>query len=167
MQETRHPSAAQSALNILHRIEDGILVGLLTLMILIASIQILMRNVLGLSIIWGDILVRILVLWIGLVGAMIACRTSGHIRIEIINRYLPGRVKACVSSVVHLFTASVCALAAFHGFRFLSMERQFGSVAFAAVPTWVCEAIIPMAFTVITARYLIQFWMSLKKPHQP
>jgi len=49
----------------LYRLEDGILFALVLLMIGMAVTQILLRNLFHSAIIWGDMLVRILVLWIG------------------------------------------------------------------------------------------------------
>ena len=34
-------------------------------------------------------------------------------------------------------------------------ERIAGTIAFASVPTWVCELILPVAFGVIGLRYLL------------
>ena len=75
-------------LNVVYRIEDGILVALLALMIALAAVQIFLRNFFGAGIIWGDVLVRVLVLWIGLIGAMIATRQNKHISIDLVARFL-------------------------------------------------------------------------------
>ena len=47
---------------ILLRLEDGVLVGLLLLLISIAVLQILLRNLFDSGVYWGDFLVRILLL---------------------------------------------------------------------------------------------------------
>jgi hypothetical protein len=43
------------------------------------------------------------------------------------------------------------------------MEFSDGGMAFANVPSWLCEAIIPFAFTVIALRYFLLSFMNLKK----
>ena len=63
----------------LYRVENGILAVLLLSMLAMAVLQILMRNLFETGIIWGDILVRILLLWVGLAGAMVASRQGNHI----------------------------------------------------------------------------------------
>jgi len=50
--------------------EDGILVVLLSVMILVAAAQILLRNFFDIGLSWGDQALRILVLWVGLMGAV-------------------------------------------------------------------------------------------------
>lgn len=144
------------------RIEDGILVALLALMIVLAAGQILLRNFFGAGIIWGDMLVRVLVLWIGLFGAMIATRQNAHISIDLVARYLPTRLDLPVKAGVQLFAAGVCALAAFYSFVFVQAEYYDGGMAFGQVPVWVCEAIMPLAFAVMSLRYLMMSLMRFK-----
>jgi hypothetical protein len=43
------------------------------------------------------------------------------------------------------------------------MEFADGGIAFAQVPIWFCEAIIPFAFTVISLRYFLLSFLNLKK----
>ncbi len=149
------PTKTTPILLILYRLEDGILVGLLLLLIGLAAWQIFLRNLFESSIFWGDILTRILVLWIGLVGAMVASRQNKHINIDILSRYLSERSKQVVNGITGLFTGVICSVIAWHSFRFVQMEFESKSVAFAQIPSWVCEAVIPFAFSVIALRYFI------------
>jgi TRAP-type C4-dicarboxylate transport system permease small subunit len=148
---------------ILHRVEDAILVGLLLMMIGMTVLQIFLRNLFEAGIVWSDVMVRILVLWVGLVGAMVASRQDNHITIDILDRYLPERAKVYANFVVKLFTALICTITAYYSLLFVQMEFVDGDMAFAQVPTWLCEAIIPFAFTVIALRYFLLSFMNLKK----
>ncbi len=150
-------------ISIFRKIEDVVLVSLLLLMISMAVIQIFLRNFFDAGIVWADPLVRILVLWIGLIGAMVASRTGNHISIDVISRYLPDSVKRITSLGVYLFTAGITALMTWHSFRFVAMEKAEGITAFANVPAWICEAIIPLAFGIICIRYLLIFLNRLLK----
>ena len=140
---------------ILQKFEDGILIGLLLLMITIAVFQILLRNLFDSCITFGDELIRILVLWISLVGAMVASRNNSHINIDLVSRYLPGPVKKFSTVLVGIFTALVCAAMAYFSLNFVMLEKSEGIIAFSGVPAWVCESIIPLAFAVISFRYLL------------
>jgi TRAP-type C4-dicarboxylate transport system permease small subunit len=95
------------------------------------------------------------VLWIGLVGAMVASRTDNHISIDILSRYLPARIKRITTLAVHVFTAGVTAVMAWFSLEFVQMEKGDSLIAFANVPAWVCESIIPIAFLVICIRYTL------------
>ncbi|RZB36750.1 MAG: hypothetical protein SRB2_01829 [Desulfobacteraceae bacterium Eth-SRB2] len=147
----------------LHRLEDAVLVGLLLIMIGMAVTQIFLRNVFEAGIVWSDVMVRILVLWVGLIGAMVASRHDNHIAIDILNRYMPERAKVYANFVIKLFTALICTIVAYYSLLFVQMEFADGGMAFAQVPTWLCEAIIPFAFTVIALRYFLLSFMNLKK----
>lgn len=142
-------------INLLYKIEDGILIGVLLSMLLMAVLQIFLRNFFSSGVLWGDAMVRILVLWVGLLGAMIATRNNNHINIDIISRFLPENLKNISQLIVQVFAAFVCAVMTWHSFRFILMEMEYETNAFASVPAWVCESIIPFAFAVICIRYTI------------
>ena len=147
---------------VIYRIEDSILVGLLLLMIFLSVLQIFLRNFFGAGIVWSEVLVRILVLWVGLIGAMVASRQGNHINIDIMDRYLSGRAKNLVKFVVEIFTALICIVVAYYSLQFVQMEFSDGGVSFAKVPEWLCEAIIPFAFTVISLRYFLLSFINFK-----
>lgn len=145
------------------KVEDYILVGLLLTMIFMAVLQIALRNIFDSGIVWGDALVRVLVLWLGLIGAMAASRTDNHISIDVVSRYLPAALKRYTRILVYLFTLAVTGLMTFHAARFVAMEKADGMIAFANVPAWICEAIIPAAFGIITIRYFFLLIQELFK----
>ena len=163
MKEEPRKSFVERAQMILYRVEDSILVGLLLLMITMAVLQIFLRNLFDTGIVWSDVLVRILVLWVGLLGAMVASRQGNHINIDILDRFLPERAKVVVSFVVEVFTAFICTIVAYYSLQFVQMEFADGGMAFAKVPVWLCEAIIPFAFVVIAIRYILLSIINLKK----
>jgi TRAP-type C4-dicarboxylate transport system permease small subunit len=146
--------AIARTLHVLHRVEDATLALLLGSMILLAPLQMFLRNFFDASIPWADPLIRVLVLWVGLLGAVAASRTNRHISIDVLSRALPTRTRAGVSIATSLFTTIVAGLVAYHSGRFVATEFEYGSVAFSGIPAWMCEVIIPVAFGVIALRYL-------------
>lgn len=163
MKEKPRKSFVERAQMILYRVEDSILVGLLLLMITLAVLQIFLRNLFDTGLVWSDVLVRILVLWVGLLGAMVASRQGNHINIDIMERFLPERAKIVVNFIVQLFTAFICTIVAYYSLQFVQMEFADGGMAFAKVPVWLCEAIIPFAFVVIAMRYVLLSIINLKR----
>ena len=145
----------------LYRIEDGILVGLLLLMILLAVTQIILRNVLGIGIVWADISIRILVLWLGLVGAMVAARKGEHIKIDLITKYLKSKLSLLVQATTDFFTAVVCLVVLFYSIKFVRLEYIDGMHAFGRVPIWFCQMIIPFSFLVMSFRYSVRTVLNL------
>lgn len=146
----------------LEKIEDSLLIALLLIMISMAVLQIILRNLFESGILWADPLVRTLVLWIGLIGAMIASRNNHHINIDIITRYLPGLAQKISTLIICIFAAAVCTIMTYFSVAFVRMEKQDGMTAFADIPVWICESIIPVAFAVISVRYILLSITALK-----
>lgn len=139
----------------LHRAEEALLVLLLLAMVLVAVAQIVLRNGFDAGFLWGDSFLRVLVLWITLVGALVASRGQRHISIDVAGKYLPPVAAKAAAVFNGLFTAAVCFLLAWYSFEFVKMEYEYPSMAFANIPTWLCESIMPIAFSLIGVRYLI------------
>ena len=154
-----------SARTALLKLEDFILIGMLFTAIVLAVVQIFLRNFFDSGIVWGDVLLRIIVLWIGMFGAMYASRNNEHINIEIGIKYLSEKIKPYVQAVVFLFTATVCGIVAWYSIGFVISDYQDGAIAFSKVPVWVTEVIIPIAFANIAIRYIIlTLLLFVKKP---
>lgn len=139
----------------LHRVEDGLLVGAVLVMVVLAALQIVLRNVVGSGLLWIDPLLRALVLWIGLLGAVAASRAGRHIAIDVLTRALPDRWRRRALAAGCVFTAVVCAAITWHAVRYVMLEYEFDGTAFAGVPTWAVVLILPLAFGLIGLRYLL------------
>lgn len=126
-------------------------------MILLAGSQILFRNLFDTGFVWADPVLRVLVLWVGLLGALAASRTDKHISIDVFSRLLGARSLVVAKSLTALFTAAVAGLIAYHAWRFVAMEREAEIVGVAGMPTWLLQLIMPAGFGLIALRYLILF----------
>ena len=145
----------RQGIRILQKAEDSVLIGLLLLMVFIAVSQIFLRNLFDSGLSFGDELIRVLVLWISLMGAMVASRNNSHVNIDLISRYLPGHIKKISTVLVGFFTSVICALMSWFSFNFVMMEKSEGVIAFSGIPAWICESIIPVSFAIISIRYLL------------
>lgn len=146
----------------LHRVEDAVLILLLAAMIGLSASQIILRNLFDTGLIWADPLLRVLVLWTGLLGATVASRDNKHIRIDLFSRFFSRRVHEAIQFVVGLFTAAVCAVIAWYAARWVQLDYQDSLTAFSGLPAWVLELIIPLAFALIALRYLLHSLVWLK-----
>ena len=154
MERTR-PSVVSRLLRTTALVEDALLVMILAAMVILAAIQIILRNVFDDAILWAGPMLRVGVLWVGMIGAMVATRSDNQISIDAVSRFLPKLWKARVRVVTDLFTAIVAAVVAWSAFRLVLDDRAAGVTAVAFVPLWVCEAILPVAFGVIAIRYFL------------
>lgn len=148
-------SAMPRLIKALQKLEEWLLVAVMLIMLLLAATQILLRNFFDSGIAWGDSLLRVMVLWLALLGAMIASRNDGHIRIDLVSRALHGRSKRINDTFCSLFTAAISGILCYHSYRFVSFEYADGITLFAKVPAWAAEIILPVAFAVIALRYIL------------
>ena len=161
--ETTAPSRLDVMLKLIHRVEDLIIALLLTATLGLALYQIVLRSVMGTGLVWGDILVRLMVLWLGMVGAMAATRQRKHISVDLVTRFLSPGWRRVTEGVTTLFAGCVCLVAFYFCLQFVLSEYELGDLAFAQVPYWACEAILPLAFLIIAVRYGIQFLLALTR----
>ena len=150
-------------LGLLHRLEDGLLALVLGLLVLLAPLQLFLRNFFDAGIGWGDPLLRVLVLWVGMLGALAATRGRRQISIDVLAHVSGERLRSGVGVVTSLFTALVCAVVAYHSARFVASEMEYEAIAFAGVPAWACEIVIPVAFGLIALRYALYSIGDLRK----
>lgn len=142
-------------LNGLRNTELALLIIFLLTMLLISVAQIIMRNFFSEGIVWADSLVRILVLWTTLVGAMIASRKASHITIDFTLIYFTDKVQQHISRIIFMSTAIICFITTYYCAVFVYIEYQDNAIAFADVPSWLTGSIMPIAFLVIGVRYFI------------
>ncbi len=137
------------------KLEYLVLVFLFTVMGGLAFSQIVLRIFFATGILWGDPLLRHLLLWVALLGATMAAREGKHINIDVISRLLPDRGKAAVQALTDLFSACICILLVDSSLKFMRDEFQAGTLAFSMVPVWIVAVIFPVAFGLIALRFAI------------
>jgi TRAP-type C4-dicarboxylate transport system permease small subunit len=142
-------------LSILARIEDSLLVILLALMILSSTGQILSRNIFNVGLLDADPFARLMVLWVAMLGAVVAARSDKHINIDVLSRMLSPVARRRVKVLVHLLSVTVCLVIAVTAFQFVVDEYAVGVRAFGPVPAWLAQSVIPLGFGLITLHYLL------------
>ena len=146
----------------LNRLEEALLVLLLGLMVLLAFLPILFRNVVSLGLIWLDPLLRHLVLWVALLGASVATREDRHIKIDLISPHLSPGKKTWFSVGIYFFSGAVCWSLVSPAIAFVRDEFQAGKFLIGGLPLWVSQSIIPVMLGVIGARFLFAAWRSFR-----
>jgi len=136
-------------------VENVFLVGLLSSMMLLSVAQIIAREVFETGFYWSGELVRLMVLWLAMVGAVAACRENRHIRIDAVSHLLSARAVRLVRLVVDTFAAGVCALVAWHAWRYVKLEMEWQETVLIDIPAWMVHVIVPVAFGLLSYRFLV------------
>lgn len=133
-------------------------------MVVLASSQVIMRNFLDSGFSWGDPLLRLLVLWLALMGAMVATRLERHITVDALLRILSPGLQRAARVLTKVATAMVCALLAWHSARLIALDYEYQDMLTEHVPAWIGDLILPVAFSVMTLRLVYQAIMVLREP---
>jgi TRAP-type C4-dicarboxylate transport system permease small subunit len=137
-------------------LENALLVLLFGAILVLSSAQILLRNGFASGLPWADPLVRLLVLWLAVVGAVAASRDRKHIAIEIVTRSLPPFPRRLVTAFVNAFASAVAAFFAWQAWRFVQDSKSFGDLLLGSWPAWMLQTILPVGFGLIAYRYLVR-----------
>lgn len=141
--------------------EDLLLSGILLSMIGLASWQIVGRNLFGTNLAVGDELLRIMVLWLTLAGAIAASRADRHIAIALLDRYLLGWKLNLVRFINQAFTAAVCGFLAWYSYDFVLVSHEFGDTLLHDTPAWILQAPLPIGFAIMCYRHGLLALMAL------
>ncbi|MFZ5515106.1 MAG: TRAP transporter small permease [Candidatus Zhuqueibacterota bacterium] len=134
-------------------IEKSFLIFILTSMIILAFVQVLLRNFFSTSLLWGDTLLRHLVLWVGFLGASLAAKENKHISIDVLSRLLPAMWKRVVGVAVNFSSAVVCYFLMRAAMTFVQFEKQGGATLIPHVPIWFFQSIIIIGFGLLMFRF--------------
>ncbi len=138
---------------------NGLLCLLLVAMILLACLQIGLRTFFSGGLLWADPLLRYLVLWCGMLGAVVATREKKHIGIDVLGYLAPDRIKVWIDLVIDLFSSIVASVLTWAAINFVRNEVLYGGSSLLNIPSWVWNLIFPLAFFLIT----IHFFLAITK----
>jgi len=151
----------------LHRFEDWLLTLFVVALIVLAGLQIVLRNVFDGGFTWADPVLRMLVLWSAMLGAMIAARDDQHIGLDFIHRLVDG-VKLRIARVIALgFAAVLCGAMAWYSWGLVQLDREGGTEGVVGIPAWVLELVLPIGFGLMAVRFAIRAFAAPKQDHLP
>ena len=143
------------ALKILTFVENGILAALVLLLVGIAGAQIVLRDLFDTGLSWADPLMRNLVLWTGMLGALAAVRDDKHIALDVLQRFLAPVLQKVARIVTLGFAAIVSAAMAWYCWNMLAIELD-GATPPGQLPAWLPESILPVAFGLMALRFALR-----------
>jgi len=134
------------------RLEDLIASFALLVMVLLPLSEIVARKAFGRGIPASGPIVQHLTLWVGFLGAAIAAR-DGKLLALATGTFIPaGRWRRGAGILAAAFGACAATLLAWGGWQLVASEREVGSNIGAGIPTWIAQAVLPVAFALIAVR---------------
>ncbi|MCD4653999.1 TRAP transporter small permease, partial [bacterium] len=147
--------------------ENFILYFLLTLLILLSFAQVAGRLFFNIGFPDADPVICHLVLWLGMVGAVLATREKEHITIDVVSRFVSGRLLCIIQVITGLFTSAVCGFLTWIAVRFIRDEIQYCTMEIIGLPLWVFQLIIPVSFGLMSIRFSIETVEKIIRVFQP
>lgn len=152
----RFSGGIRQAGRVLERLEEAVLLLLIAAMIVLACVQIVLRDIWGGGLSWADPLLRVMVLWAGLLGAVVATKLDKHISLDLASHLLPKGIFRWLRVVRHIFAAGVCLVLAWVAADFVRQEAaQANGQEMAGLASWQLNLIFPIAFAGIALRFLL------------
>jgi C4-dicarboxylate transporter DctQ subunit len=138
----------------LAKVEEILLFVMVLALILLASTQVVWRNVLiaklGSPKIWIDEMLGVMTFSVGLLGAALAAHAGQHITIDVMGRVIPpGRARIAVRLVTNVATIVIVVLLLHASLVAVKSEREGYLPSDELVASWQGMAAIPGAFGLI------------------
>ena len=144
-------------MSILRRIdrdaERWLLLVFYVMLVATMAIEVLRRELLSYSSIWGEEIVRYSFIYLAWVGAAAAVKERAHIRIDVVMHYLGPRPKALLYILGDLVMAAVAVVALYWSWETVLVSAKFGSVTdgLRVSKVWFLMA-VPVGFALMLLR---------------
>jgi TRAP-type C4-dicarboxylate transport system permease small subunit len=139
---------------VIARAVDIALIAIFTVMMSLAGIQVFLRYFFNSSLLWGDIAARNLVIWVGILGAVLATRENKHFHIDLLTRFLGKRYQLWFQSFSNLFASVICFFLGQASVTFLELDIQ--GRTFLDLPLYYVEIIIPAGFYLMMVQFALR-----------
>jgi TRAP-type C4-dicarboxylate transport system permease small subunit len=146
---------AARAAGIVNSVENWLIATLALALVVLSGLQIVLR-LLDHGLIWLDPLLRVLVIWVALLGAVAAARHDKHISLDVVGKLLHGNALRVARIIAFGFAAVVSLLLLRASLGLIAVDRESETMLFENVPTWWAELILPVAFGLLALRFAIR-----------
>lgn len=140
----------------LARIEDALAVAAILLMAVLPVLEIVLRAAFHTGIPGSTAVVQHLMLWVGFVGAMLAAREGRHLNVAAAAESLPPKARTVAGGLTAAVSAAVAASLAYASWQFVRSEMESPGRIGGAVPVWMAELVLPVAFAVVALRFVLR-----------
>lgn len=129
-----------------------------TMLVVTMFVEVLRRELMSYSSIWGEEIVRYAFIYLAWIGAASAVRERGHIRIDVIFEYVGPRAKALLYIFGDIVMFAVALVALYWSFETVLVSAKFGSVTHGLriSQVWFLLA-VPVGFALVIFRLVQSF----------
>lgn len=136
---------------------------LLLSMLVIIVLQVLLRNLFGMSMNIAAEVARQEVIWLTFTGGILATLKNKHIAIDLMSRILPVKFQRILSILLNVSAAVICGFLTWFSINFVKMEIEFASKIADKIPAWTFQIIIPIGFFFMALAFLLNIFSNEKE----
>lgn len=135
--------------------EETICVVLFSVMVILTFAQVLSRFIFNFSLAWTEEVSRFMFVWLVYLSAAMAAKHRRHIRVELIDQFLPRRLSKWAGLLADLLWITYALFVAFQGYNVAMMIAGHGQLSPAVqLPMGIIYLIVPFGFILISIRVL-------------
>jgi TRAP-type C4-dicarboxylate transport system permease small subunit len=144
-------------------LERWLLLIFYVMLVITMAIEVLRREIFAYSSIWGEEIVRYSFIYLAWIGAAVAVKERGHIRIDVIVHYLGPRAKALIYILGDLVMFFVAVIALYWSWEAVHVSWKFGSVSHGlrVSMVWFFMA-VPVGFALMILRLVQSFLRDIR-----
>jgi TRAP-type C4-dicarboxylate transport system permease small subunit len=144
-------------------VEQTVLAVLVSGMVFLAATQIILRNFFGTGLSWAEPILGVALLWLTMIGALVATGARKHINIDLFSQLLSERRRWLVVVPVDLFAAVICTLLGLAAIRYVGLQQELEPALILNIPLWQYYKIIPVCLFLMSFRFAVQALSSLMR----
>lgn len=148
-------------------VEGWLILIFLGLMVTLTFFQVILRDLFILAHIqwanavlghmdWTEPMVRLFVLWLTFLGASLLTDDRKHIKIDLMSTLLPQKWQPFRELILSLACTIIMSLMVKASIGYIKLEKAFEETLFLSIPAWVDQLILPIGFSLILFRFLLQ-----------
>jgi C4-dicarboxylate transporter DctQ subunit len=148
---------------VINHLEEGIISLLLVTMTLIVFVEIVLRYVFGVGLLWAEEVTLHLSGWLVLFGASYGVKVGSHINVDTIVRLMPAKWQRIVTLIAVACALVYCALILEGSWVYLGKLVKYGvKMQDVPIPKYVAHSILLIGFVLLAYRLLELGWQVLK-----
>jgi len=149
--------------NTLDKVEELILILLMTIMTVSIVIQVFSRTILSISLSWTEEISRFILVWVTYVGASLGVKRGAHIGVEAFSMLLPKKVRQFVEYIV-LVLCIIFTFVVFKESLVILQTQMFTGQKSAAIelPMWIPYLGVTVGTFLMTLRFIEQFYYQIR-----
>ncbi|MCA1769690.1 MAG: TRAP transporter small permease [Halomonas sp.] len=146
--------------SIINRVEEVLASFSLSVMVVLISMQVFSRYVLGSSLVWSEELSRYLLIWAVYIGCSFAAKEDRHLEVTFIRSLLSESARRIVISISYIITIIFCGFCVVWGIEMLNFLERTGqrTQSLGVSVYWVYLA-LPVGMTLMGLRMLQRLWI--------